>query len=334
MFNDREKLYTELEEDRSSKLIVYVTGDRKGLETQMHSEILDYFIDHLDSIGHAEKVSLYMYTRGGNPIAAWSIVNLIRQFCENFEVILPSKCHSAGTLLALGADAIMMTKQATLGPIDPSVNGPLNPQIPGAPPTVKAPVSVEAIKGFIEFSKDEMGISLSDNLINVLINLANKVHPLVLGEVYRTRAQIRMLGRKLLANQVTEEEKIEKILSFLCSDSGSHDYTIFRREAKDNLGLNILKPNDTQYQMIKSIYDDIANELKLSVPYDHQFLLGTENSSQYSFRRALVESKMHGSHVFISEGQLNRKQVPVSPQVMQEGIEDRRIFEGWKHENI
>jgi hypothetical protein len=54
------------------------------------------------------------------------------------------------TLLCLGADSIIMTKQAVLGPIDPSVHTPLNPQIPGAAHNAKVPVSVESINGFIK----------------------------------------------------------------------------------------------------------------------------------------------------------------------------------------
>ncbi len=125
MYNDRIKFYESIENKRNSKLLVYVTGDRPGFETQIHPEVLDYFIDHLDRIGKPKKISLFLYTRGGNTLGAWSLVNLIRQFCNELEVIIPSKSHSAGTLISLGANTIVMTKQATLGPIDPSLNSPL-----------------------------------------------------------------------------------------------------------------------------------------------------------------------------------------------------------------
>ncbi len=52
-----------------------------------------------------------------------------------------------------------MTEQATLGPIDPSVNTLLNPTVPNVvPQQVRIPVSVEAIKGFIELAKHELMI--------------------------------------------------------------------------------------------------------------------------------------------------------------------------------
>ena len=99
------------------------------METQISTDVLEYFSDHLDKIGKVEKISLFLYTQGGDTMAAWSLVNLIRQFCEKFEIIIPSKARSSGTIISLGADEIIMTKQATLGPIDPSLNNPLNPQI-------------------------------------------------------------------------------------------------------------------------------------------------------------------------------------------------------------
>ena len=85
------------------------------------------------NFNHPKKNTLFLYTRGGSTSASWSISNLIQQFCDEFEVIIPSKTHSGGTLLSLGAKTIVMTKQAKLVPIGPSVNTPLNPQVPGAP---------------------------------------------------------------------------------------------------------------------------------------------------------------------------------------------------------
>jgi hypothetical protein len=332
VYQDRKPLYEKLEEARGSRVLVYVSGDRQNLETQIHPEVLDRFIHHLDLIGVTGKLSLYLYTRGGSTLAAWSIVNLVRQFCDEFEVIVPSKALSAGTLIALGANKIIMTKQATLGPIDPSVNGPLNPTIAGAPPNAKAPVSVEAINGFVAFAREQVGVSQSSDLASVLVTLANHVHPLVLGDVFRVRAQIRMLGEKLLAQQVTDPEKVKRILSFLISESGSHDYTIYRREARDELGLNMEKPDDNLYSLIKAIYDNIASELKLAEPFDPGVFLAQGPQKPYAFKRAVIESIPGGSHAFISEGELIKRQVQMG-QMVQEGIEDRRTFEGWRFEN-
>ena len=142
-----------------------------------------------------------------------------------------------------------------------------------------------------------------------------------------------MLAKKLLANQKHAEEKLEELLRFLCSESGSHDYTINRREARDELGLPIEKPDDELYALIKAIYDDIASELELALPYDPNSLLGTDNAKDYCLPRALVESVAGGSHRFCSEGKLVRSQVQPKPGVVQVAIQDNRTFEGWRHVN-
>jgi ClpP class serine protease len=333
MYKDRVELYKSLEQNRGSRVIVYVTGDRQNLETQIHPEALDFLVSHLDIIGSVPKISLYLYTRGGHTLAAWSIANLVRQYCDEFEVIVPSKAHSAGTLICLGANKIIMTKQATLGPIDPSVNTPLNPSIPGAPPDARVPVSVEAINGFIQLAK-ETGVKSSSDLSTVLSTLASHVHPLVLGDVYRTRSQIRMLGKRLLSKHMRGDGKIKKILSFLCSESGSHDYTIYRQEARNELGLNIESPSDELYVIIKKIYDNIANALQLTVPYYPNLLLGGENQAGYNFERALVESTLGGSHRFSSEGRLIKQQIATPNGIAQEVIQDMRTSEGWKYEKL
>lgn len=334
MYQDRIEFYKKIEEKRNSKLLVYITGDRRGLETQIHPEVLDFFVRHLDAIGTVPKISLYLYTTGGQTLAAWSIANLIRQFCDEFEVIIPSKAHSGGTLICLGANTVLMTKQATLGPIDPSVNTPLNPQVPGAPPNARIPVSVEAINGFLEFAKEELKISASTDLTTVLSILANHVHPLVLGQVYRTRSQIRMLGRRLLSKHTQEEDKIEKLLSFLCSESGSHDYTIYRQEARDDLGFNVQTPDDEQYELIKIVYDNIVEELELTFPYDPLLLLKGKEQISYELRRALIESINAGSHKFVSEGRLTKRRIVDQDKgIVQEAVQDDRTFEGWRYEN-
>lgn len=48
MRDKRLNLYKQLEEQRNSKLLVYVTGTRAGLETQIASDILSKFSEHLD----------------------------------------------------------------------------------------------------------------------------------------------------------------------------------------------------------------------------------------------------------------------------------------------
>lgn len=335
MYTDRVALYRKIEELRKSRVLLYVTGDRRNLETKIHSEVADFFADHLDTFCLPEKISLILYSRGGDTLAGWMIVNMIRLFCDEFEVIIPSKAHSTATLICLGADKIVMTKQATLGPIDPSVTTPLNPQVPGAPPMTRLPISVEAVAGYFELAKNKklMGIKEEVNLTNVFLKLADQMHPVALGDVYRARTQIQMLAEKLLHLHMKDKSAIKKIISVLCSESGSHDYTINRREAGGDLKLPVEKPNNELYNIIRDIHKDVRLELKLHEPFDPDLELGISTSKEYSATRALIESTTGGSHKYITAGQLTRVQVP-SPAGPQPGVKVQGIFEGWRYDQV
>lgn len=322
MFADRKLLYKKLGEEFDGVVLSYITSDRPGFETQIAQDVIDLFIDQLDKIGVVKRIILYLYTRGGDTAAAWNIVNLLRMYCDDLIVIVPHKAHSAGTMICLGANTIVMTKQATLGPIDPSLNTPLNPRIPNTNNTM--PVSVEAVKGYIEFAKDEMKIKTGTSLSNIMIKLSDNLHPLVLGQVYRSRAQIKMLAQKLLKHQVKGRKSVHKIIEFLCSESGSHDYTINRREAKKDLSLNVIKPSDEQYETIKQIYDNISDELEFGKVFDPNKINGT-----YTVRRGLIESICGGSDYFATEGVILRGVLSNG----QQGLNNQIVFEGWRHDD-
>jgi Serine dehydrogenase proteinase len=328
-YEARQGIYKKIERQRRSRVIAYVTGDRQGMQTQIANDSVDLFEDHLDAIFPTKKISLILYTMGGNTMAAWNLVGMLRMFCDELEIIVPARARSAGTLMCLGADRVLMTKQATLGPIDPSLAGPLNPQIPGAAPDARAPVSVEAVRGYIEMAKQDFGVKGSTEMAEVLNQLSNKVHPLVLGSIFRSRSQIQALARELLKSQVKDATKTKKIIDFLCSESGSHDYTINRREAKQ-LGLTVENPSQDFYDLLKSWMATIREELELAAPFEPNAILGNNPSATYSCVRCLIESTASAGQMFVSEGELKRVQVNNPMVGQQDAINDTRLFEGWR----
>jgi membrane-bound ClpP family serine protease len=63
-----------------------------------------------------------VHTLGGSGETAEKIVEMCRRHCDGeFRVIVPNMAKSAGTLVALGADKIVMGYCSELGPIDPQV---------------------------------------------------------------------------------------------------------------------------------------------------------------------------------------------------------------------
>jgi hypothetical protein len=163
--------------------------------------------------------------------------------------------------------------------------------------------------------------------------MAQYIHHLVLGEIFRTREQIRFLAGKLIVRQVADSEKQKSIIDFLCADSGSHDYTINRREATE-LGLNIEKPSEAFYKVIGQIDGSWRTQLELDRPYLPQGVVSAAHAApatpvQYTHIRALIEGTRGGSFGFVSEGNLT--QTPIAGALgPQNAINDNRTFEGWR----
>ena len=276
MYIDRLETYSALEDALGGRVLTYITSDRPAFEISIDWE----------AIGPSETLALFLYTRGGDTSAAWNIISLLRLYCQKLIVVVPHRAHSAGTIIAIGADEILMTRQATLGPIDPHETNPLVPKGDDGTPMA---VSVEAVNGYIELAHSELGVK-DGGLI--LSELTERIHPLVLGQAYRSRMQARQLARKLLRYQIKEPGTIERASAFLAGGCGSHDYTINRREAKEDLGLSVRYPEESLDRLIKALYNDLMSEL-MGAP-----MKLTERDDVRSMKSGFLESLPGGSSYY------------------------------------
>jgi len=280
-------------------------------------------------------LALFLYTPGGDSIAGWGLVNLIRQYCNKLKVLIPFRALSCGTLIALGADEIIMGRHGLLSPIDPSVNSPFNPPAPGPqqPGHVSLlPVSVEDMIGFLDLARKEIGLKKND-MVAVLNILANKVHPLALGAVYRAREQNSSLARRLLSAHLSDKAKIDRIVAQLTQELPTHNYLIGRKEALKDIRLDVEQPSAGLDQLMWQLYREYAEWLRLTSPVSIDLDLGTEEQKKVRYERAAVES-IRGDilvqHIFITDNNLFK--VTVTPPGTQGTVEQamsRTLFQGW-----
>ena len=80
------------------------------------------FLTMLKSIGKVWNLDLIVVGPGGDGTAAETLLDLCRRYCtRRLRVVVPLYAKSAATLLALGADQIVMGESSELGPIDAQV---------------------------------------------------------------------------------------------------------------------------------------------------------------------------------------------------------------------
>ena len=256
-----------------TNVIAYLTSTRPGWEGQMSLDAIPVVYRHLREILSPPQetvIDLFIHSNGGDGTVPWRLVTLLREFCQELNVLIPHRAFSAATLTALGADSVIMHPMGMLGPTDPSIIGPYNPPNPFAPQQ-NLPISVEDVASYIALVKEDVGIRHEDELIKAFIALTEKVHPLALGNVKRTTSQSRMLGDKLLRRRKDQLSKasIEEIMRKLNSELFSHGHPINAREAREDLGLGFVHDaNGEVAEAMWNVYEEFDLELQQDNPFN------------------------------------------------------------------
>lgn len=279
----RLKLVGGLEAERGGRLcIAYITSTRQGHEISMADDVLRLLYDHLEAnkIKAEMGVDLVIHSNGGQGTVPWRIVSLVREYTKKFAVLVPHRAFSAATLTALGADEILMHRMGCLGPIDPSVSNIFNPPSPMTPGQL-APISVEDVSAYLKLVKHEVGITHEDELIQALLALTEKVHPLALGNVQRHHQQSRLMAGKLLRKHMPAEAKheMDQIIDHLKSNLFFHGHPISRSEATEDVKLKVITPDPKIEELMWALYLEYEAELQLKVPFNPQHELDAETAT-------------------------------------------------------
>jgi len=310
MRTDRLKIIKKIEESRKSKVLVYLTGDRPNASANIAEDSVRPMYDHILKFGKVKNIDLFLYSRGGDVGTPWKIISMLREYCENLTVLIPSKAYSATTLIALGADKIIMGPKAELGPIDPTLEMPSTGQI-------NKPINTEDVTAYISFMKEKVNLTDQAALCQVTSQLAQDITPLTLGTIYRTYSHIRLVAKKMLDShkEKIDESKAQTIIESLTEKMFSHGHGINRREAK-GIGLNVEFADDELEKQMWDLIVDYEKELKLLEPLQfNEILLEDEEKELTDVKIALIES-VDKIHYFEHSLKIRKlRQIPAQPQI-------------------
>lgn len=167
--------------------------------TQITHEDLNGFMAVLHGMDAARNLTLVLHTPGGVTNAAESIVAYLRSKFADIEVIVPALAMSAGTMISLSANRIVMGRQSQLGPIDPQL------------PTAAGFVSARAVVEQFDRAKTEiladlttahvwapilpsLGPALLQEAQNALVYGENMVAGWLTAQMFNGRADATTLG--------------------------------------------------------------------------------------------------------------------------------------------
>lgn len=318
---DRIKIIKELEKKRGSRIITYITSDRRNLTTRLAQDSVRIIYRHLMKIDTVDKIDLFLYTTGGNLMAPIRIVHLIREHCKAFEVLVPHRAMSAGTLLCLGADNIVMGSLGEISPVDPSTANAFNPQDP-LNPSSRIPISVEDVRAYLSLAREQAAITSEDSIVEVFKGLTKEINPIALGNVHRVYSEIKILVESLLKTHMTSDDEKLKIAPIVeaLTNKYTHDYPMCRQEAVE-IGLKVAEPESGVEELMMNLFSKYEESLVLQEPFNPEALLGDQENASFSFETAYIESEKR-TDTFKQEGVINRiRQTPQTPpQLAQMGL--------------
>jgi hypothetical protein len=117
-----QQLVAKYNERRGRYLFVYAAALRKQIPG-VSLEQDDYYIFHdmLSRLVDVRDLDVYLETPGGSGETAEEIVRFLRTKFGSVSFVVPGEAKSAGTIMVMAGDEILMTETGSLGPIDAQV---------------------------------------------------------------------------------------------------------------------------------------------------------------------------------------------------------------------
>lgn len=274
---ERRRLYTELEQARGRPLITYVTSPRPGQQAMMAADAIPEVLDQLSSLPtDTTKIDVLIVSNGGDPTVAWRMMSLLRDRLQQVSVLVPQAAFSAATLLALGADEIVMHPHGNLGPVDAQIS--VRRRGAGPQDFEEKRFGSEDLTGFLAFAREEVGLTDQQYLSSVFKAFCNEVGATTVGTAARGARLSLSLGEKLLLMHMKDDADAQKargIAEALNKEFFHHGYPVGRVEAR-KLGLKVPEKNDPEVERLMwAIWKDIEGEMRVR----EQFTLTGELSS-------------------------------------------------------
>ena len=307
--NERRAVLEELEARDGVRVFSLFLGDRPGLETRLASDAVSIVHQHLMEIGRADRLGVVLYTRGGDTMVPLRVVNLLREYCGVLVVYVPYRCHSAGTMICLGADHVYMSPLGELSPIDPSVQSPFIPKVDGN----NVAIGIEDVISYLELAENRSGLTDQDVKAQVFLKLAEKLGPIALGSINRTYLGIRSLANELLSMRASGKAIAEPdgatLIDYLTTKLYFHDRPICRKETT-KIGMSFVEePDEERDELLLRLFALYSDDLQLQRPFNPLECMQGEEPEEVSIRRAYIES-LQLCHAFTNHGTVSRVTQP------------------------
>ncbi len=223
-----------------SLTIVYYTSEATGKFID-ESDLFQLY-ELMQYIGKRHSLNLVLNTTGGDVEVARRMALLLREYTSTVDVFIVFQALSAGSILSLSADRIVMGSTSRLSPIDPLLRRDGGDELTESSPTS---VSSEDVRSFIKMAEDWFDVKTEEARLDLLGLLCQRIFPTTLSRLYRSENRIVQMTSDLLKKQLpgVDENGRTELAFKLIRGYQSHDHSLSKAELKA-LGLNVIFMTD------------------------------------------------------------------------------------------
>jgi hypothetical protein len=267
----------EIEARRGSRVLVLAASN-------LELELLPPLYDALREIGHAERLDVLVFCRGGVVNAARRIALMLHQFTGRLSFIIPDRCESSGTLAALAAHEIVAGPAAIFTPIDPLLQA--SPESTG-----EGAVSAEDVRLFGAMAQGWFGLEEAEARSRALAVLCESIFPTTLTSFYRSTLEIEAIALELLSLHMPEGSDAlqARIVDRLLHGHHSHSFALTREELRD-LGLPVHadpRTEDIAWEIARDLRGAVGGGTRATMDDDWcDAVLATRDGARYRWRSA------------------------------------------------
>ena len=248
--------------------------------TMMHTADIPSLETVLTSVSGADQINLLLHSPGGDGTIVEKMVDMCRSHLaggnRKLRVIIPNIAKSAATLMAVGADQIVMGYCSELGPIDPQVQIAVSGVIQWVSALAFVESRDELMKQIAQaVKKKETTVGLLQQLAGLNIPFTNECSNSI---AFAKKTAVTLLDKYMLrpaferpkARAKKASEIAEKLLSKQLFPV--HGQYIDGATAKKELGLEVevLDKDDQLWQLLWDYY--IRCEVQMNIPLNPQLI--------------------------------------------------------------
>ena len=229
-----------------------------------HGDILRGNDNRLNSLISVNKtlpnVAFFLTTPGGDPDAAFRIARCLHNAYEKFILFVGSYCKSAGTLISIGADEIVLSDMAELGPLDIQIakDDDFFARDSGLTPVqALSTLRAETFKAFEHHFMNILGKSggqittlsaatyATRLTTECFSEIYKQIDPMKLGDFERATNITYQYGLRLDRGNLKDHDALMRLIT----DYPSHGFVIDRQEAQ-TLFKNVRRPDEFEMKLI------------------------------------------------------------------------------------